>query len=136
MRLGRKQPPPAAPRATLEVRLDRERYAPGEAVRGAVVVVVGGGTAELGVALNFHERSIECEAIAIATPRVPVHGGELIEGSAYRFELELPPDAPPSQASRHGGLWWAVDVSAGEPASSPLASARLEVARPGGNPVA
>jgi len=133
VRLRRKPAPvgPVAPvGARLEVRLDRERYAPGDTVRGAVAVVAGGGSAELGVALDFHEGSIECGAIAITTARVPVHEGELIEGSAYSFALELPQDAPPSQTSPHGGLWWAVDVSAGEPGSSPLASRRIEVQAP------
>jgi hypothetical protein len=114
----------------IEVRPDRDRYAPGETVRGAVAVVAGGGPALLVVALNLHERSTGCEAIAIATPPTPIHEGELIEGSVYRFGLGLPADAPPSVASPHGGLWWAVDVSAGEPGSSPLASRRIEVEAP------
>jgi len=132
VRLRRKATPVAAQGAQLEVRLDRERYAPGETVRGSIVVVEGRGPGEIAVSLNFHERSTEYEAVAIETPRVSLHRGDLIKGSAHRFAIALPEDAPPSQTTVHGALWWAVDASAGEPGASPVVSRRIEVQAPAG----
>ena len=49
------------------MRLERERYVPGDVVRGLVVGVEGGeGAVE--VSLSFHERSTEYEATTITIP--------------------------------------------------------------------
>jgi hypothetical protein len=115
----------ARERTRLEVTTERRRYAPGETVRGEVVAAESGG--EINVALNFHERSTEYEAVTITVPgriHQPAEPGSRERG---RFEIELPRDAPPAYVSAHGELWWAVDASAGEPGSGEVATTRIEV---------
>jgi hypothetical protein len=92
-----------------------------------VIAAEGGGAGEIEVSLNFHERSSRCDAITISTPAHPVHAGELVAGSAYRFEVPLPEDAPPSHTSGHGALWWTVDAWIGDSGEDPAASRRIEV---------
>jgi hypothetical protein len=111
----------------LEVRLERERYVPGEVVRG-LVVGVEGGERDVEVSLRFHERSTEYEATTITIPAGSQ--GELAPGSSHRFAIDLPDDAPPSHTSRHGALWWTTDARVGEAGSGRTVSRRIEVVPP------
>lgn len=98
---------------------------PGETVRGEVLAAEGG--AEIKVALSFHERSTEYEAVMITVPARVQQRAEQGSGEVGRFEVELPPDAPPAYDSAHGALWWSVDASAGQPGSGVAATTRIEV---------
>jgi hypothetical protein len=46
--------------------------------------------------------------------RGPLHEDELTVGTSLEFELALPPDALPSYKSRHGELYWELDVKSDE----------------------
>ena len=130
MRLRRRRAEPARTGPVrLEVRLDRDRFVPGDTVRGSAVVAEGGGLGEIRVWLSFHERSGDYEAVTMTLPGGSLEA-ELAPGIAHGFAIELPPDAPPSYISRHGALWWTVDASIGEPATGSPVRRRIEVGPP------
>jgi hypothetical protein len=119
------EPAPQEPEDELGLRLERERVAAGEVVRGSVVVEESGEAAGVEVALRLHERSVECDVVAAELGDSAPRREQLPDGVAYRFAIELPPDALPSCPSPHGGLAWTVDVSgpsieAGEVLSRPI----------------
>jgi hypothetical protein len=116
----------AARRATgPELRLERERYAPGDTVRG-VVKLDRGTVGEIEVSLNFHERSTEYEATPISIPALPAEQTGL-GSDGHRFAIELPEDAPPTLEARHGALWWTVDATVGGPDAPAVLSRRVEI---------
>jgi hypothetical protein len=113
----------------LEVRLERDRFAPGDTVRGSAAVAEGGGAGEIRVWLSFHERSGEYEAVRMTLPGGSLEA-QLAPGTAHGFAIELPGEAPPSFISRHGALWWTVDASVGGEASGAAVRRRIEVGAP------
>ena len=113
----------------LELRLERDRYAPGDTVRGSAAVAEGGGAGEIRVWLSFHERSGEYEAVTMTLPGGSLEA-QLAPGSAHGFAIELPADAPPSYIARHGALWWTVDAEVGGEASGGAVRRRIEVGSP------
>lgn len=111
----------------LDLRLERARFAPGETVRGSVLVVEGeGGRGEVRIALSFRERSTEYEAVAASVPGDALTV-ELSPGSSHPFSIRLPEDARPSYVAPHGGMWWTVDATAGEHGDAQVASRGIEV---------
>jgi len=111
LRRRRRRDSAAAPRTGLEIRLERDRFAPGETVRGSVLAGQEGSTGEVHLALSLRERSTEYECVASTVPGAP--GGAIPPGGAERFAIELPEDALPSLRSMHGGLSWTVDATDG-----------------------
>jgi hypothetical protein len=107
--------------------MERERYLPGETVRGSVVVPAS-GAGGIEVSINFRERSTEYEAITVTVPGGRLGEGDSAPGSGHRFAIDLPEDALPSQSSRHGALWWTVDATTIESGPDLVASATIEVA--------
>jgi hypothetical protein len=87
-----------SPRFQLE--LDRERYTPGETIKGTILVREGGGS-----------RALEA-------------------GTSFEFELALPPDALPSYKSRHGELYWELDVKSDESGRDTHERRRIETVSP------
>ncbi len=116
--------PDESPRIGLEIRVDRDRVAPGETVRGSVLAGDEGSTGEVRVALTLHERSTEYEAIASTIPAAG--GGAIAAGAAREFAIELPEDALPSVRAIHGGLSWTLDAT-DDSGEHPAASAPIEV---------
>jgi hypothetical protein len=112
---------------SLEIRLDRVHYAPGETVRGWVLAADGLGTARLEVALNFHERATEYETVTETVPGEADEGDGSEAGGERSFAIELPEDALPSCTSTNGSLWWSVDASVKTPGRELLATRRVEV---------
>jgi hypothetical protein len=110
--------------------LERERYLPGETVRGTVVVPEGTGVEEIDVSLNFRERSTEYEAITVTIPGVRLGEGDPAAGGGHRFAIELHVDALPSQSGRHGALSWTVDATLIGSSADRVVSARIEVVPP------
>lgn len=99
----------------LELRLERPRYVPGETVHGLVRVPDDSREARVHVTLTLRERSTEYEAVVETIPvEVPVAAGDDGPKRKRRFVIEIPPDALPTQRSRHGGLYWTVDAGEGE----------------------
>ena len=83
-----------SPRFQLE--LDRERYAPGETIKGTILVTEGGDSRALEAILEYKEETADYSEVAISIPSGPLHEGELTAGTSFEFELALPPDALPS----------------------------------------
>ena len=98
----------------LELWLDREHYAPGDAVRGTVRVVAGDGSRSLEVMLNYNEKTDDYAAVAASVSSGPLNTGDLTTGMSFGFELALPPDAFPNYRSEHGELFWEVDARSDE----------------------
>jgi tetratricopeptide (TPR) repeat protein len=98
----------------LDVELDRDCYAPGDAVRGTIYVVEGGRSRSLEILLEYWEKTDDYSAVAISISGPPVHVGDLTTGTSFEFELRLPPDALPNYVSEHGELYWELDVKSDE----------------------
>jgi hypothetical protein len=97
-----------------QLQLDRERYAPGDTVRGTILVLEGGGSRSLEAVLEYNEKTADYQEVAISIPSGPLHEGDLTTGASFEFELALPPDALPNYQSRHGELYWQLDVRSDE----------------------
>jgi hypothetical protein len=113
----------------LGVELERERYAPGDGVRGTVTVLEGGGSRKLEVVLAFREQVGDYEHTATTIDGGELHGGDLALGASYGFEVALPDDALPSYRSRHGELYWELEVRSDERGRDTRERRRVEVAR-------
>jgi hypothetical protein len=114
----------------LQLKLERMHYAPGETVKGMVLVLEGGASRSLEAVLAYNEETSDYSEVAISIPSGPLQEGELTAGTSYEFELPLPPDALPNYASGHGALYWAVDARSDEFARDTHARARIEVEPP------
>ena len=110
-----------------QLQLDRQRYAPGEMVKGTILVLEGGAARALEAQLEYKEESPDYSEVAVSIPSGTLHDGDLTEGTSFEFELTLPPDALPSYNSRHGELYWVVDVKSDEVALDTHERCRIEV---------
>jgi len=117
-----------SPRFQLE--LDRERYAPGETIKGTILVREGGGSRALEAILEYKEETADYSEVAISIPSGPLHEGELTAGTSFEFELALPPDALPRYKSRHGELYWELDVKSDESGRDTHERRRIETVSP------
>ena len=113
-----------------ELQLDRERYAPGDAIRGTVQVVEGGGSRSLEALLEYKEETDDYVEVATSISSGPLQSGHLATGSSFEFELTVPEDALPSYQSQHGELYWEVDVKSNEPGRDTHERCRVEISRP------
>jgi hypothetical protein len=98
----------------LEIELERDRQAPGDAVRGSVLVVEGGESRKLDISLVYLESTEDYSGSAIEVAPVTVNQGELQKGQSHEFSLDLPADAPPGFDSRHGKMHWTVIAKSDE----------------------
>ena len=98
----------------LDVELYDEPVEVGKFVSGRVRVVEGGPAGEVRVSLTFHEHTRDFD-VAARGAEVPVHVGDVIAGDGYEFQFPLGPDQPPSVASKHGELYWQIEVRSTEP---------------------
>jgi hypothetical protein len=110
-----------------QLQLDRERYAPGETIKGTIRVLEGGGSRGLEARLEYNEETADYSEVAVSIPSGKLHEGDLTEGTSFEFELALPPDAPPSYKSRHGELYWELDVKSEEVGRDTHERCRIEV---------
>ena len=111
----------------LQLELERTQYAPGETVKGTVLVLEGGAARSLEAVLAYNEETADYSEVAICISSGPLREGELTEGASYDFELQLPPDALPNYASGHGALYWEVDARSDEFGRDTHARSRVEV---------
>ncbi len=80
-------------------------------MEGRVVVGVDDSSARsLDVFLNYVERSPDFEEVGIRMGGGQLHTGDLRKGHSYRFQPQLPEGALPAYHSKHGSLWWEVEV--------------------------
>jgi hypothetical protein len=114
-----------SPRFQLE--LDAERYAVGDSVTGTILVLEGGDSRSLEVLLEYREETEDYSDVAVSIPSGPLHEDELTAGTSFEFALSLPPDALPNYRSRHGELYWEVDVKSDESGRDTHERRRIEV---------
>jgi hypothetical protein len=113
-----------------QLKLDRERYAPGETIRGTILVKEGGGSRALEAILEYKEETADYSEVAISIPSGPLNEGELTAGTSFEFELALPPDALPNHKSRHGEPYWELDVRSDESGRDTHERCRIETVSP------
>ena len=93
---------------SVSIEVDGERFAPGDVVRGRVVVV-DPGLQLVNVGLLFREEAVGWEQ---TVTQILADGfGDALDldaGATLDFAIELPADAPPTVRTRHGGLFWEV----------------------------
>lgn len=114
--------------AVLELSLDREHYAPGDAVTGTIRVVAGGRSRSLEITLNLNEKTDDYAAVATRVSSGPLTTGDLTTGISVGFVLALPPDAVPNYRSEHGELFWELDARSDEPGIDTHERRRIDVA--------
>jgi hypothetical protein len=110
----------------LVLELDADRVAPGEEVRGRVLVVEGGRSRSLTLTLSFRERSPAYLETPFGDGGV-LHEGDLAAGQALAFRIVLPDDALPSVKTSHGELFWELEAVSDEPGLDTRVSRTLEV---------
>jgi hypothetical protein len=94
----------------LRVQVAPGPYAPGDTVRGQVVVDQDVSARQLLVSLRYVEKSPDYEECAVEVAAGPLAQGDLRTGATVDFALELPSDALPGYVSGHGSLRWEVDA--------------------------
>jgi hypothetical protein len=112
-----------------DLQLDRERFAPGETVKGSVLVVEGGGSRSLGVSLTYNEKTEDFFDVVTSIETGTLHEGDLTAGTSFAFELSLPADALPNYKSEHGELYWELDAKSDEAGRDTHERRRIEVSR-------
>jgi hypothetical protein len=112
-----------------ELQVDRERYSPGETVRGTLLVLEGGSSRSLEVLLTYKEKTEDYSAVVSSVSSGPLHTGDLTPGMSFGFALPLPPDALPNVKSEHGELCWQLDARSDEPGRDTHKLRRIEVIR-------
>lgn len=111
-----------------QLQLDRERYTPGDTIRGNILVLEGGRTRSLEVLLEYNEATEDdYSAVATSVSSGPLHAGDLTTDMSFEFELALPADAFPNYRSEHGELYWALDVRSDEHGRDTHERRRIEV---------
>jgi hypothetical protein len=110
-----------------QLELDRERYPPGDAIRGTILVVEGGGSRSLEALLEYNEETEDYLEVATSISSGPLHAGDLATGQSFQFELALPQDAFPNYRSENGELYWQLDVRSDEFGRDTHERRRIEV---------
>jgi hypothetical protein len=113
--------------ARFQVELERDRFVPGDAVRGTVLVVEGGGSRNLEVIFEYNEETDDYSATALSLTSGTLHAGDLTAGTSFEFELSLPTDALPNHRSEHGELYWELEVKSDELGVDTHERRRIEV---------
>jgi hypothetical protein len=118
----------------LQLQLEQDRYTPGDAVKGTILVLEGGRSRSLEVLLEYCEETADYREVAISIPSGPLHEGDLTTGTSFEFELALPQDALPNYASEHGELYWELDARSDEFGRDTHERSRIGVALHGATP--
>jgi len=93
---------------------DAHGYAPGETIKGNVLVEEGGRSRSLRVELRYTERTKDYSSVAATVTSGPLHEGDLTGATSFEFELAVPEDALPSYSTEHGELDWELDAISDE----------------------
>jgi hypothetical protein len=110
-----------------QLQLERERYTPGDAVEGTILVLEGDRSRSVEVLLQYKEETEDYLEVATSISSGPLHEGDLTTGTSFEFELALPPDALPNYQSEHGQLYWDVNVKSDEFGSDAWERCRINV---------
>jgi hypothetical protein len=114
----------------LQLQLDRERYRPGEAVKGSILVLEGGGSRSLEALLEYTEETADYREVSISIPTGPLHEGDLTTGTSFEFEVSVPANALPNYKSEHGELYWEIDAKSDEVGRDTHDRRRIEIELP------
>lgn len=112
---------------SFRIELARDRFAPGDAVRGTVIILEGGSSRDLEVLLHYTEETDDYSATAVSVTSGILHAGDLPVGASFGFEVSLPADALPNYRSEHGELYWLLDVKSDERGRDTHERHRIEV---------
>lgn len=107
--------------------MEKERYAPGEAVEGTVLVVEGGAAGQIEACLEYCERTRDYRRAAQTISSGVLGQGDITEGATFEFSLLLPEDPLPSLLSRRCELYWEVNVKEELPEPGPATRAKAFV---------
>lgn len=113
--------------ARFQVELEGARYAPGDTVRGTILVLEGGASRSLEALLEYREETEDVSGVATSVSSGPLHAGDLDMGMMFEFGLALPQDAFPNYRSEHGELYWQLDVKSDERGTDTHERLRIEV---------
>ena len=111
--------------------LERQRYAPGETVRGYVDAVEAIDARELVVGLHYAEETRDYRGAGLVAATSTLHVGPIGPGSRFGFELALPADALPAFRTRNSAVWWEVVGSVDKRGFDDHVRLRIEVDLPG-----
>jgi hypothetical protein len=115
----------------LEIALDTPSVEPGGWVRGRVHVLEDHRSRRLLVRAVYRERTRDRSVIARTVEGPVVHEGDVSAGSMHEFAVQLPPDALPGCESKHGRLWWELELESDRPGLNIADGAEFEVRAPG-----
>ena len=93
----------------IEVRLDKENYAPGEEIEGQIDVLEGDAARSTSVSVWRAEVTSDYTDVVASHPVGTVHTGDLTTGMSIPFTATVPADARPNVIHR-GSLIWQVVV--------------------------
>lgn len=114
----------------LDVLVSDEPFAPGDTVRGQIVVDRDVSGRELLVALRYIETSPDFKECAVEVVSPPLAQGEVPAGTTLDFALDLPTDALPGFRSEHASLHWEVDAWVNRRGRDPHTRLELDVHLP------
>jgi hypothetical protein len=107
--------------------IERQRYGPGDAVRGYVDVAEPIDARELTVALQYAEETRDYRGAGRTGATSTLHAGPVGRGRRFAFDLALPPDALPSFRTPNSAVWWEVVASADKPGFDQHARLAIDV---------
>lgn len=97
-----------------QLQLERDCYTSGDTVEGTILVLEGGRSRSVEVLLQYNEATEDYSEVATSVSSGSLHEGDLTTGTSFEFELALPPDALPNYQSKHGELYWDVNIKSDE----------------------
>jgi hypothetical protein len=113
-----------------QLRLERQRYSPGDTITGSVDVLESGRSRSLEVSLDYNEETEDFLDLGTRAGSQRLHEGEVATGMSFPFELALPTDALPNYRSEHGELYWEVHVKSDQPGRDAHERRRIEIELP------
>jgi hypothetical protein len=114
----------------LQLQLESDRFRPGDVVRGVVTVARDQDARSLEVLLIYQEQTIDYSGSVVEVGSGLLHEGDLAAGQRLPFAVALPAGALPAYRSRHGALWWEVDVKVDKRGFDVHETARIDVFPP------
>jgi hypothetical protein len=91
--------------------LERQRYAPGEVVRGFVEAQEQIDGRSVDVALHYAEETSDYRGAHVIPATQQLQAGPVAAGARLDFALTLPPDALPAFRTDKTAVWWEVVAS-------------------------
>jgi hypothetical protein len=82
--------------------------------------------------LEYNEETDDYLDVAASVPSGLLYEGDLVAGTSFEFELEVPAEALPNYRSKHGELYWQLDVTSEEPGRDTHERRRIEIELPRG----